>query len=152
MKKAWKTILIIALCILIALWKRLKAFALRRKAAYKAALETRYPRELLPRAIPALLFFLLSTAALLFALYLLMTFLVEPAYMFPEWVPENLVEFSSIWTTYQKNIQSGSGAVLIRTRESLAAAHFGRLIWLGCIMVLLSNIKGGSLWKKSVSA
>lgn len=140
-----------AICLLFALGKRLKGLALRKKAAFSEALQSRYPRELLPRALPVFALIGLAAGALLFALYLLMTFLVEPAYLFPEWVPENLAELSSIWETYQKNVRLNSGAILLRTRESAAAGHFGRLIWLGCIMVLLSRKKGGSSCKKSVT-
>lgn len=138
-----------AVFVLFMLWKKLKRFALDKKAAYGEALQSRYPRELLPRVIPVCLFICLSAGALLFALYLLMTFLVEPAYSFPEWVPENLVELSSILDTLRKNIRLGAGAVVLRTKESAAADHFGQLISLGCVMILLPRIKGGSSCKKN---
>lgn len=131
--------------VLMILTRRLRDYGNKQMARYRAALAEKYPSQLFLKAFPRALFIVLCWLGALVSAYALLALLVAPAYAFPEWVPEVLVEWTSITDMFWKNMREGGAAVLLRTQELLRLNHWGYVCNIGCVMVLLSI---GRLQKK----
>lgn len=88
--------LIVGVSVLIALLRRMNAFAMGRLSFYYDRLRTRYVRDMAPGIAASLVICLAGYAALLAAVSALAMFSIEPLYVFTEWVPEVIVEISSL--------------------------------------------------------
>ena len=104
---------IIARVLAVALGMYLILYLLRRlngctggfAKGIRLRLKTEYFRSMLPSILPRAGLLALGYAALLAAAYGILTLAIEPMYVFTEWIPDVLVELSSIterfWAAYQ---------------------------------------------------
>ena len=130
-------LLIVGLYVMVGLFKRMTQLASRWFESYRQALKLSYFAPLIPRLLGIIALSLLGYGALIGLTYLLMVFSVQPLYVFTEWVPENLVEWSSIVKVFWNLTASAGRLVRIGTRE-LRVVEFwsGQLRW-GVILGLL---------------
>lgn len=94
--------------------------AARMLARARALLEQDYVFRLLPRLVLMGLCVALAFAAALALMALALTKLVEPVYVFPEWVPAIPVEPREIARTFWQNRSQASSLVSYRSRELLS--------------------------------
>ena len=113
-----------------------------RAAAERIRMKTKqwYPMRMIPYAALQMLLPILLSALTIGAGYLLATFAVSPAYVFPEWIPESLGDFSK-WTTRFWNL-TGEAAktVQMQTPELAEARFWGSLTKWGAILALVGTI------------
>jgi hypothetical protein len=117
-------------------------------AGYREALKQRYFREMIPRLVGIIALTLLCYAALVGAAWLLLTFSVQPVYIFTEWVPDNFVEWSSITKVFWNLVSTASGLMRIGTRELRIVEFWGGLLRWGIILALLGAALLPKAWKK----
>lgn len=82
-------------------------------------LESRYALELMPRFILSGVLIVLMYLAGIGVMILAFSQLLEPVYVFPEWVPSVLVEPREIAKTFWYNRSLATGLVSLRSRELL---------------------------------
>ena len=99
---------------------------------YADRLKTRYARDMLAGMIASALLMLLGCAALAGAAFALAKFSIDPLYVFTEWVPEVLVELSSIAKRFWSLNDANAAAVrLVGGPELLRAGNRARAAALG---------------------
>ena len=130
-------LLIVGLYALYGVFLRLTDRVMGWFAGYREALKQRYFREMIPRLVGIIALTLVCYAALVGAAWLLLTFSVQPVYIFTEWVPDNFVEWSSITKVFWNLIASSAGLVRIGTRELRIVEFWGGLLRWGIILALL---------------
>ena len=73
-----------------------------------------------------------------------MVFSVQPLYVFPEWVPENIVEWSSIAKVFWNLTASAAEPVRVGTRELRVIEFGGGLLRWGTVLALLGMAMRGN--------
>lgn len=131
---------------LLALLRRLNARVWGRIGGFAQALKTRYARDLLPAMIARGLLALLAYAALLLAAFLLARFAIAPLLVFTEWVPEVVVELSSLTGRFWALNAQNAVAVRCVSRE-VCCVELGRgLLRWGLLAALLGMAVRGIPW------
>ena len=99
-----------------------------------------YPLRMIPYGAAQMLLPILLTALTIGAAYLIAIFAVNPAYVYPEWIPESLGDFSK-WTARFWNL-SGEAAktVQMQTPELAEARFWGGLTQWGTVLMLAGVI------------
>lgn len=109
-------LLIAGLAVLMALLRRVNALAWGRICLYADRLRLHYARELLPGMLASALLCLLLYAALACALWVLAAFSIAPLLVFSEWIPEVVVELSSLQSRFWALNANSAAAVRCVTR------------------------------------
>lgn len=142
-KEAMRRMMIVRLLLLVfgvsailALVRRMSAFIGRRIAAFREGMRWNYFKRMLPNLLATIGLCLLGYGALLAILYGLMSFSIQPLYVFTEWVPENIVEWSSLRSVFWNLTDSASQLVKIGTREMRALEFWGAMLRWGTLCVL----------------
>ena len=130
-------LLIVGLYVMVGLFKRMTALAGRWFEGFRQALKQSYIKALIPRLLGIIALTLLGYAALIGVTYLLMVFSAQPLYVFTEWVPENIVEWSSISKVFWSRTASAGRLVRIGTRELRVVQFWGGIMRWGMISLLL---------------
>ena len=130
-------LLIVGLYVMVGLFKRMTALAGRWFEGFRQALKQSYIKALIPRLLGIIALTLLGYAALIGVTYLLMVFSAQPLYVFTEWVPENIVEWSSISKVFWSLTASAGRLVRIGTRELRVVQFWGGIMRWGMISLLL---------------
>ncbi len=130
-------LLIVGLYAMVGLFKRATDLVMGWFGGYMRALQDSYFTALIPRLLGVIGLTLLTYGALIGATYLLMAFSVQPLYVFTEWVPENLVEWSSISKVFWNLTSEAAGLVRVGTRELRVVEFWGGLLRWGMILLLL---------------
>lgn len=99
-----------------------------------------YPLRMIPYTFVQMLLPILLAALTIGAGYLIATFAVSPAYVFPEWIPESLGDFSK-WTARFWNL-TGEAAktVQMQTPELAEVRFWGALTQWGTVLMLAGII------------
>lgn len=102
---------------------------------YQIRLKREYAVRLLPWLIGMCLLFALGYGLLAGLAALLMNFIIEPVYTFPEWIPAVLVEWKDIQTAFWNVWQSSAMLKELRTPEILRLRFLGFVIqWCAALM------------------
>ena len=101
----------------------------------------RYAGSLIPYVLLQLLPVAIGIAATVGIGYVLAVVAVEPARMFPEWVPESLGDFSSWAARFRSLTGEAAAPVSLRTPELAEIRFFGGLIRWGLVLGLLGTIR-----------
>jgi len=91
---------------------------------YRARLQVRYAIHMLPELLGVIVLFVIGYGAAAGIAALLMNHIIEPVYIFPEWIPAVLVEWADIADAFWKVWQLPAVMTEMRTPEIL------RLRWL----------------------
>ena len=110
-----------------------------RWARVRSENENRYATRLIPYAVWQLMPAILGTAAAIGAGALLALFTVSPAYVFPEWIPESLGDFSKWVTRFWNLTGAAAEPVNLRTPELSEVRFWGGLIRWGTVMILAGS-------------
>ena len=130
-------LLILGLYALVGLFKRMTGLCLGWFDGFRQALNAHYFKSLIGKLLGILALSLLGYAALIGATYLLMAFSVRPLYVFTEWVPENIVEWSSIAKVFWNLTTEAAGLVRVGSRELRVVEFWGGVLRWGVILLLL---------------
>ena len=130
-------LLIVGMYVMVGLFKRMTGLAGRMFDGFRQALKGSYFRALIPKLLGIIGLTLLGYGALIGATYLLMVFSVQPLYVFTEWVPENIVEWSSIEKVFWSLTSAAGRLVNVGTRELRVVQFWGGLLRWGVILALL---------------
>lgn len=114
-------------------------------ARFQQKLRWSYFRSAWPTLAACILIALLGYGALLAILYGLAAFSIQPLYTFTEWVPENVVEWSSLRDVFWNLANTSAKLVKVGTRELRIVEFWGRLLRWGT----LSALFGALLFRKS---
>ncbi len=139
-------VLFAGIAVLLALLRRLNAAAWGRICYYTDQLKTRYARDMLPGMTGSALLCGAGYVALAGAAFLLAKFSIAPLYVFTEWVPEVVVEFSALsarfWSLNDMNAQ-----VVRYTSRPLCQMELGQgLLRWGMMAVLLGLVLRSNRW------
>lgn len=138
--------LIVGGMILLSLLARLNAHTWGRICRYADQLRTRYARDMLPAMAGSALLCLLGYALLLGAAFALASFSIQPLYVFTEWVPEVVVELSSLTSRFWALNNQNAAAVRCVSR-GLCQIELGQgLLRWGLMAALLGVAVHGIPW------
>lgn len=141
-------LLIAGLYALVGLFRRMTRLAAGWIAGFREALKGSYFKRLIGKLAGIVALTLLGYGALIGATYLLMVFSVQPLYVFPEWVPENIVEWSSITRVFWNLVSAAAEPVRVATRELRVIEFWGGVLRWGTVLFLL----GAALRGKRVAS
>lgn len=130
-------LLIAGLYAIVGLFRRMTDLAARRIEAFKADLSQSYFKALIPQLLGLIGLILLGYGALIALTYLLLVFSAQPLYVFTEWVPENIVEWSSISKVFWSLTADAARLVRVGTRELRVVEFWGGLARWGTALFLL---------------
>ena len=130
-------LLVVGLYAMVGLFKRMTLRVEGWFAGYMQALKQSYFTALIPKLLGLIGLTLLGYGVLIGLTYLLMVFSSQPLYVFTEWVPENIVEWSSISRVFWNLTAEAGRLVRIGTRELRVVQFWGGLQRWGLILVLL---------------
>ena len=135
--------LFVGVALLLSLLARLNAAAWGRVCLYADRLKTRYARDMLAGMIASALLMLLGYAALAGAAFALAKFSIDPLYVFTEWVPEVLVELSSIAKRFWSLNDANAAAVRYVSRSCCVLETGRALLRWGLLALLLGAWMNG---------
>ncbi len=144
--------------LILALWGLLVAarwyggFVVSQWRRIRAEGKKRYTGRLLPYAALQLLPVLLLGAVLIAVGSAIAVLAVDPARIFPEWVPESLGDFSAWAARFRSLTAENAKSVTLKTPELAEVRFWGGLIRWGTVLVLLSQWKGFFPKKKKEEA
>ncbi len=136
------------------LWARVLGFAMgavamarafrwlnrRARAAaawHHRALQHKYALQLLPQTLGLILLFLLGYGAATGISALLLDFILQPVYVYPECIPAVPVEWADIRRTFWQVQQAAAAFRELRTPELLRLRYFAGLIRISCAVIAL---------------
>ena len=104
-------------------------------AWHQQSLQCKYALQMLPQTIGLILAFILGYGAIAGLAALLLDFILQPVYVYPECVPAVLVEWEEIQRTFWQVQQSAAGFREMRTPELLRLRYFGGLLQISCAVL-----------------
>lgn len=104
-------------------------------AWHRRALQRKYALQLLPQTVGLVLTFILSYGAVAGLAALLLDFILQPVYVYPECVPAVLVEWEEIRRTFWQVQQSSADFRKLRTPELLRLRYFAGMIRMSCAVM-----------------
>ena len=126
----------LGLYLILYLLRRLNRRAASFGANIRARLQTEYFRDMLPGLLPRFFRLALGYAALLAAALGVLTLAIEPMYVFTEWIPDVLVELSSITERFWQLTSAAAAPIAIRTKEYAEVRFWSGLVRWGAISAL----------------
>ena len=118
-------LLIAGVSLLLALLRRVNALALGRLCRHREQLRLRYARELAPDMAASALLFVVGYGTIGALAAALAVFSVRPLLVFTEWIPEVIVEMSSLRSVFWSLNDASAAAIRCVTRE-VCALELGR--------------------------
>ena len=128
--------LALGLYLILYLLRRLNRRTAGLGADIRARLRREYFRDMLPGLLPRFLLLALGYAALLAAAYGVLTLAIEPMYVFTEWIPDVLVELSSITERFWQLTSAAAAPIAIRTKEYAEVRFWSGLVRWGALSAL----------------
>lgn len=132
-------VLFVGVAVLLSLLARLNALTWGHVCYYAEQLKTRYARDMLGGMGLSVLLGLLGYGTLAGAAYLLADFSIAPLYVFTEWVPEVVVELSSLSSRFWALNDASASAVRYVSRLN-CVQEMGRSFFRWGLMALLLGI------------
>lgn len=125
--------LLSGVALLLALVNRWNIRTWNRVRFYTVKLRTRYARSLLPAMLRSALCTVLGYAALIGLGFLLAKLFTDPLIVFPEWVPEVIVEIRSLQMCFWSLANESAAAVRYLCRDACRVELAGGLILWGTL-------------------
>lgn len=130
-------LLIVGLYAMLGLFKRATQRVMGWFEGFRQQLKLHYFKEMIPRLLGLIALSLLLYGALIGVTWLLLVFSAQPLYVFTEWVPENIVEWSSITEVFWNLTAEAANLKRFATRELRAVEFWGGVTRWGTVLVLL---------------
>ena len=129
-------LLVFGLSVIFRLMRRMNGAAARSWTRFQERLRWNYFRTAAPSLMVFLGICLLGYGALLALLYALAAFSIQPLYTFTEWVPENVVEWSSLKAVFWSLAGDSAKLVRVGTRELRIVEFWGKILRWGTLGAL----------------
>lgn len=129
-------LLVFGLSVIFRLMRRMNGAAARSWTRFQERLRWNYFRTAAPSLMAFLGICLIGYGALLALLYALAAFSIQPLYTFTEWVPENVVEWSSLKAVFWSLAGDSARLVRVGTRELRIVEFWGRILRWGTLGAL----------------
>ena len=129
-------LLVFGLSVIFRLMRRMNGAAARSWTRFQEKLRWNYFRTAAPSLLLFLGICLIGYGALLALLYALAAFSIQPLYTFTEWVPENVVEWSSLKAVFWNLAGDSARLVRVGTRELRIVEFWGRILRWGALSAL----------------
>ena len=130
-------LLAVGLYALVGLFRRMTALAAGWLTGFREALSRAYFDKLIGRLAGIVALTLLGYGALIAATWLLLDVAARPLYVFGEWVPENIVSWTSITRVFWSLTEAAATPVRLGTRELRVIGFWGGLLRWGTVLILL---------------
>lgn len=143
-------VLALGVLVLLGLLRRLNAVTWGRICYYAEQLRTRYARNMLGGMAASFLFCAAGYAALLALTWALASFSIKPLYVFTEWVPEVIVEISSLVSRFWSLNAQNAAAVRYVSRDVCRVELGQGLLCWGMMAALLGLSLHGVPWLNRV--
>ncbi len=121
---------------LLALLRRLNARFIACAGVYRRRLNTEYFRGMLSEVLARSLLFALGYAAIIGGGYALLSLAIDPMYVFTEWIPDVLVELSSIGERFWQLARAAATPISVRTQEFSEIRFWAGILRWGAIALL----------------
>ena len=128
--------------LLIVCLRKLNGWIGARFRAYRSRLGREYVRDLFGGITGTALASVIGYAVILSALSALCVFAIEPAYIFPEWIPPVIVEMADIQSTFWGLITRQSQTVMYSTIEVKQIEFWGFVMRCGMTLAFVGLIIG----------
>lgn len=119
---------IAGLAALLSAIRYLNNAVLRFAAAYQLRLRRAYALRLLPWIIWRVLLFTIAYGACMGVFALLVGYILEPVYIFPEWIPTVLVEWKDINEAFWKVWQQDAQTLSLRSSQVMRLKFFATIL------------------------
>ena len=129
-------LLVFGLSVIFRLMRRMNGAAARSWTRFQEKLRWNYFKTAAPSLLLFLGICLIGYGALLALLYALAAFSIQPLYTFTEWVPENVVEWSSLKAVFWNLAGDSAKLVRVGTRELRIVEFWGRILRWGALGAL----------------
>ena len=129
-------LLVFGLSVIFRLMRRMNGAAARSWTRFQERLRWNYFRTAAPSLMAFLGIYLIGYGALLALLYALAAFSIQPLYTFTEWVPENVVEWSSLKAVFWSLAGDSAKLVRVGTRELRIVEFWGKILRWGTLGAL----------------
>ena len=129
-------LLVFGLSVIFRLMRRMNGAAARSWTRFQERLRWNYFRTAAPSLMAFLGICLIGYGALLALLYALAAFSIQTLYTFTEWVPENVVEWSSLKAVFWSLAGDSAKLVRVGTRELRIVEFWGRILRWGTLGAL----------------
>ena len=129
-------LLVFGLSVIFRLMRRMNGAAARSWTRFQERLRWNYFRTAAPSLMAFLGICLIGYGALLALLYALAAFSIQPLYTFTEWVPENVVEWSSLKAVFWSLAGDSAKLVRVGTRELRIVDFWGKILRWGTLGAL----------------
>lgn len=129
-------LLVFGLSVIFRLMRRMNGAAARSWTRFQERLRWNYFRTAAPSLMAFLGICLIGYGALLALLYALAAFSIQPLYTFTEWVPENVVEWSSLKAVFWSLAGDSAKLVRVGTRELRIVEFWGKILRWGTLGAL----------------
>ena len=137
-------VLIVLFALYILFWL-LRAWNARTRdliARWRAEVMHRYFKKMLPSVVLFSFVQLLGYAALVAAAYGVLRLTLRPMYVFTDWIPEVIVEWSKIAARAKALMTAAAAPLKYQTREYAAVRFYGALVRWGAVCVLAGMVAG----------
>lgn len=124
---------------LTLLFQRLGAFLAARRARFRELLTHTYLRSQWPRLILLILLHILGYGAAVALAAGLVVLSAQPIYVFTEWVPENIVAWSSIARVFWNLTTAAAGLTSVASRELRVIAFWSGVIRWATVLLLVAS-------------
>lgn len=125
--------------LLSLLFQAANHFLRRLRERFREAMTHKYFRSLWPRYAGIVLLHILCYAALIALISLLVVFSAQPITIFTEWVPENIVSWSSITKVFWNLTRTAAALVRVGSRELRIIAFWGGVLRWGTLLLLVAS-------------
>lgn len=129
-------LLVFGLSVIFRLMRRMNGAAARSWTRFQERLRWNYFKTAAPSLMASLGICLIGYGALLALLYALAAFSIQPLYTFTEWVPENVVEWSSLKAVFWSLAGDSAKLVRVGTRELRIVEFWGKILRWGTLGAL----------------
>lgn len=131
--------LFFGLYVLALLTQYMSGFGQWLRDGYRRRLSHSYFRSIWPRLVGVVLLHILGYGIIIALASLLVVFSAQPITVFTEWVPENIVSWSSISQVFWNLVRDAAAPVRLGTREYRVIAFWGGTLRWGTVLLLIAS-------------
>lgn len=133
-------LLLFGMSALLAMLRGMNGVAMNRAARFRAGMKIHYFNRMIPQLLGTIAICLVGYGALLALLSALMSFSIQPLYVFTEWIPENIVELSSLKDVFWNLAGTSAQLVKTGTKQMREIEFWGAVLRWGVICMLSGTI------------
>ena len=126
---------------ILALLRCMNRVSIEKVKTYREKLRWNYFQNILPMLSKSIIICLLGYILIVSLLYALIAFSIQPLTTFTEWVPENIVEWSSLKNVFWNLTDNAAKLVKVGSREIRQIEFWGRILHWSMVVILVGVIQ-----------